>query len=113
MDPRRQHHCADLVFSGSTVAGYSESCEPGLSRFVAAKAHFILRSRQITQELPELSGFVEDMHASGRKPTARVSDQEIVNPMQPWRVNSTLTKARRVVRIVACRMEDRYSPLLR
>src|ERR1700753_2417223 len=35
-------------------------------------------SPKITQELTELSGFVEDMHAIGRKPTARVMSKEVV-----------------------------------
>ena len=34
---------------------------------------------KIVQELTELSGFVEDMHAIGRKPTARVLSKEITN----------------------------------
>src|ERR1700751_4612158 len=42
----------------------------GKDTFVAAP--------KITQELAELSGFVEDMHALGRKATARVLGKEIV-----------------------------------
>src|SRR5580692_7447183 len=42
----------------------------GRGTFVAAP--------KITQDLKELSGFVEDMHALGRKPAARVIAKEIV-----------------------------------
>jgi GntR family transcriptional regulator len=52
----------------------------GKGTFVAAP--------KITQELTELSGFVEDMHALGRKPTARLMSKEIVAADATWRVNS-------------------------
>ena len=44
----------------------------GLIEIRRGKGTFVAAPR-ITQELKELSGFVEDMHALGRKPTARAS----------------------------------------
>jgi DNA-binding transcriptional regulator YhcF (GntR family) len=46
------------------------------SRFLG-KGTFVAAPK-MTQELTELSGFVEDMHALGRKPTARVISKEVV-----------------------------------
>src|SRR5258708_16689973 len=47
---------------------------PGKGTFVAAP--------KLMQELTELSGFVEDMHALGRKPTARVLGKQIVTAVK-------------------------------
>jgi GntR family transcriptional regulator len=44
----------------------------GLVEIRRGKGTFVAAPK-ITQELTELSGFVEDMHAVGRKPTARVT----------------------------------------
>src|SRR5258705_13251601 len=49
----------------------------GLVEIRRGKGTFVAAPR-LTQELTELSGFVEDMHALGRKPTARVIGKEIV-----------------------------------
>ena len=49
----------------------------GLVEIRRGKGTFVAAPK-ITQELKELSGFVEDMHALGRKPTARVISKEIV-----------------------------------
>ena len=49
----------------------------GLVEIRRGKGTFVAAPK-ITQELTELSGFVEDMHALGRKPTARVIGKEIV-----------------------------------
>ena len=43
----------------------------GLVEIRRGKGTFVAAPK-ITQELTELSGFAEDMHAHGRKPTARV-----------------------------------------
>jgi GntR family transcriptional regulator len=51
----------------------------GRGTFVAAP--------KITQDLKELSGFLQDMHALGHKPTARVIGKEIVTPTQLWRAS--------------------------
>src|ERR1700686_2150154 len=48
----------------------------GLVEIRRGKGTFVA-ALKITQELRELSGFVEDMHALGRKPTDRVIRKEI------------------------------------
>jgi len=70
----------------------------GKGTFVAAP--------KITQELTELSGFVEDMHALGRKPTARVIGKEIVTADASVASQLALTKGERVVRIRRVRLAD-------
>jgi GntR family transcriptional regulator len=70
----------------------------GKGTFVAAP--------KITQELTELSGFVEDMHAVGRKPTARVIGKEIVTADATVASQLALTKGERVVRIRRVRLAD-------
>ena len=70
----------------------------GKGTFVAAP--------KITQELTELSGFVEDMHAVGRKPTARVISKEIVTADRIVAGRLALTKGERVVRIRRVRLAD-------
>src|SRR6201992_70429 len=51
----------------------------GLVEIRRGKGTFVAAPK-ITQDLTELSGFVEDMHAIGRKPTARVMSKEVVTP---------------------------------
>jgi len=70
----------------------------GKGTFVAAP--------KITQELTALSGFVEDMHALGRKPTARVIGKEIVAADATVASQLALTKGERVVRIRRVRLAD-------
>ena len=70
----------------------------GKGTFVAAP--------KITQDLKELSGFVEDMHALGRKPTARVIGKEIVTADATVASHLGLTKGERVVRIRRVRLAD-------
>src|ERR1700735_2808710 len=63
----------------------------GKGTFVAAP--------KITQELTELSGFVEDMHALGRKPTARVIGKEVVTANAIVARQLALTRGERIVKI--------------
>src|SRR6202035_2762594 len=70
----------------------------GKGTFVAAP--------KITQDLTELSGFVEDMHALGRKPTARVIGKEIVTADATVASQLLLTRGERVVRICRVRLAD-------
>ena len=71
----------------------------GIGTFVAAP--------RITHELTELSGFVEDMHALGRKPTARVIATEVVPADATVASHLRLTKGQRVVKIRRVRLADR------
>src|SRR5262249_16911657 len=49
----------------------------GLVEIHRGKGTFVTRPK-ITQELTALSGFVEDMQALGRHPTARLLDKQLV-----------------------------------
>src|ERR1700728_1873840 len=70
----------------------------GKGTFVAAP--------KITQDLKELSGFVEDMHALGHQPTARVIGKEIVTANATVARQLALTRGERVVRIRRVRLAD-------
>jgi GntR family transcriptional regulator len=65
-----------------------------------------VRQPKITQELTELSGFVEDMQALGRNPTARLIDKEIVPASDVVARHLALTTGALVVRIQRLRLAD-------
>jgi GntR family transcriptional regulator len=77
----------------------------GLVEIRRGKGTFVAPPK-IMQELTELSGFVEDMHALGRKPTARVISKEIVTASVGVAEQLALTKGARVVRIRRVRLAD-------
>jgi len=77
----------------------------GLVEIRRGKGTFVV-SPKITQELTELSGFVEDMRAVGRKPTARVLGREIVPADASVASQLALTRGERVVRIRRVRLAD-------
>jgi GntR family transcriptional regulator len=77
----------------------------GLVEIHRGKGTFVAAPK-ITQELTELSGFVEDMHALGRKPTARVISKEVVTADTTVASHLALTKGERVVRIRRVRLAD-------
>ena len=77
----------------------------GLVEIRRGKGTFVAAPK-ITQELTALSGFVEDMHALGRKPTARVIGKEIVAADATVASQLALTKGERVVRIRRVRLAD-------
>jgi GntR family transcriptional regulator len=77
----------------------------GLVEIRRGKGTFVAAPK-ITQELIELSGFVEDMHALGRKPTARVMGKDIVTADATVASQLALTKGERVVRIRRVRLAD-------
>ena len=77
----------------------------GLVEIRRGKGTFVAAPK-ITQELRELSGFVEDMHALDRKPTARVLGREIVTADATVASHLALTKGERVVRIRRVRLAD-------
>jgi GntR family transcriptional regulator len=77
----------------------------GLVEIRRGKGTFVTAPK-ITQELTELSGFVEDMHAIGRKPTARVISKEVVTADSTVARHLALTKGERVVRIRRVRLAD-------
>jgi GntR family transcriptional regulator len=77
----------------------------GLVEIRRGKGTFV-SAPKMTQELKELSGFVEDMHALGRKPTARVVSKEIVTADATVADQLALMKGERVVRIRRVRLAD-------
>jgi GntR family transcriptional regulator len=77
----------------------------GLVEIRHGKGTFVAAPK-ITQDLKELSGFVEDMHALGRKPTARVIGKEIVTADATVARLLALTRGERVVRIRRVRLAD-------
>src|SRR5580700_1484715 len=77
----------------------------GLVEIRRGKGTFVAAPK-ITQELKELSGFVEDMHALGRKPTARVVSKEVVTADATVAGQRALMKGERVVRIRRVRLAD-------
>jgi GntR family transcriptional regulator len=77
----------------------------GLVEIRRGKGTFVA-AQKITQDLTELSGFVEDMHALGRKPTARVLGREIVPANSTVATQLALTRGERVVRIRRVRLAD-------
>lgn len=77
----------------------------GLVEIQRGKGTFITRPK-ITQELTALSGFVEDMQAVGRKPTARLLDKQIVSASKTVAAHLALPAGTRVVRIERVRLAD-------
>ena len=77
----------------------------GLVEIRRGKGTFVAAPK-ITQELKELSGFVEDMHALGHKPTARVIGKEIVAANATVARQLALTRGERVVRIRRVRLAN-------
>jgi GntR family transcriptional regulator len=77
----------------------------GLVEIRRGKGTFVAAPK-ITQDLKELSGFVEDMHVLGHKPTARVIGKEIVTANATVARQLSLTRGERVVRIRRVRLAD-------
>ncbi|HEY9716155.1 MAG TPA: GntR family transcriptional regulator [Trichormus sp.] len=65
-----------------------------------------VRQPKMTQELTELSGFVEDMQALGRTATARLLNQETVEAAEEVAQQLQLTTGDAVVRIMRLRLAD-------
>jgi GntR family transcriptional regulator len=77
----------------------------GLVEIRRGKGTFVAAPK-IVQDLTELSGFVEDMHAIGRKPTARVLSKEITPASATVARQLGLTRGQRVMRIHRVRLAD-------
>jgi GntR family transcriptional regulator len=77
----------------------------GLVEIQRGRGTFVAE-RKITQELTELSGFVEDMQALGRNPTARLLDKRIVAADETVARHLALTTGTLVVRIERVRLAD-------
>jgi GntR family transcriptional regulator len=77
----------------------------GLIEIRRGKGTFVAQPR-ITQELTELSGFVEDMQALGRHPTARLVDQQVLPATEAAARQLGLMAGTPVVRIQRVRLAD-------
>ena len=81
----------------------------GLVEIRRGKGTFVLQPK-ITQELTELSGFVEDMQSLGRQASARLLDKQIVPATESVARQLAITAGTPVVRIQRVRLADN-SPL--
>jgi GntR family transcriptional regulator len=79
--------------------------ERGLVEVRRGKGTFVSRPK-ITQELTELTGFVEDMRALGRTPTARLLDKRIVAANEAVAHHLALPPGALVVRLHRVRLVD-------
>jgi GntR family transcriptional regulator len=77
----------------------------GLVEIRRGKGTFVA-SPKITQELTELTGFVEDMKALGRNPSARLLEKTVVAADKTVADHLSLAKGERVVRIHRIRLAD-------
>jgi GntR family transcriptional regulator len=79
--------------------------DSGLIEIRRGKGTFVTQPK-MTQELTELSGFVEDMRALGRHPTARVVSKQIVEASESVARQLALPVGAMVVRIERVRLAD-------
>ena len=77
----------------------------GLIEVRRGKGTFVTQPK-ISQELTELTGFVEDMQALGRRATARLLEQQIVPASEDIARHLALTVGTLVVRIRRVRLAD-------
>jgi GntR family transcriptional regulator len=79
--------------------------ERGLVEVKRGKGTFVIQPK-ITQELTELTGFVEDMQALGRTPTAHLHDKRIVAADETVAHHLALVPGTLVVRLQRVRLAD-------
>jgi GntR family transcriptional regulator len=77
----------------------------GLIEIRRGKGTFVLQPK-ITQELTELTGFVEDMQSLGRQPTARLLDKRIVPADESVARQLAIATGTQVVRVQRVRLAD-------
>jgi GntR family transcriptional regulator len=77
----------------------------GMIEIRRGKGTFVAQPK-ITQELTELSGFVEDMHAIGRHPTASVIGNEVIAADETVARQLVLVPGTSVMRIQRVRLAD-------
>src|SRR6202046_2446871 len=77
----------------------------GLVEIRRGKGTFVSQPA-ITQELTELTGFVEDMQALGRQPSARLVDRRMVAASETVARQLSLRRGATVVRIQRVRLAD-------
>ena len=80
----------------------------GLVEVRRGKGTFVAQPK-VTQELTELTGFVEDMQTLGRTPTARLLDKRIVAADESVAHHLALAPGALVVRLQRVRLADRVA----
>ena len=97
----------EYAVSRTTIRAAIQSLiQRGLVEIRRGKGTFVTHPK-MTQELTELTGFVEDMQALGRQPTAKVLDRQIVAASQLVARRLALSQGAPVVRIQRVRLADR------
>jgi GntR family transcriptional regulator len=97
----------EYAVSRTTIRAAIQSLvQRGLVEIRRGKGTFVTHPK-ISQELTELTGFVEDMQALGRHPAAKVLDQQIVAANQLVARRLALPQGAPVVRIQRVRLADR------
>jgi GntR family transcriptional regulator len=96
----------EYAVSRTTIRAAIQSLlQRGLVEIRRGKGTFVTRPK-ITQELTELTGFVEDMQALGRHATAKVLDQRVLAANQVVARQLGLPQGSPVVRIQRVRLAD-------
>jgi GntR family transcriptional regulator len=97
----------EYAVSRTTIRAAVQSLlQRGLVEIRRGKGTFVTHPK-ITQELTELTGFVEDMQALGRHATAKVLDQRIIAANELVARHLALPQGAPVVRIQRVRLADR------
>jgi GntR family transcriptional regulator len=96
----------EYAVSRTTIRAAIQSLvQRGLVEIRRGKGTFVTQPK-ITQELTELTGFVEDMQALGRQANAKVLDQRVVPANQVVARQLALSQGTPVVRIQRVRLAD-------
>jgi GntR family transcriptional regulator len=96
----------EYAVSRTTIRAAIQSLvQRGLVEIRRGKGTFVTQPK-ITQELTEVTGFVEDMQALGRQATAKVLDQQVVAANQLVARRLALPQGTSVVRIQRVRLAD-------
>jgi GntR family transcriptional regulator len=96
----------EYAVSRTTIRAAVQSLiQRGLVEIQRGKGTFVTLPK-ITQELTELTGFVEDMKTLGRKATAKVLDQQVVTATPLVARQLALPQGSPVVRIQRLRLAD-------
>jgi GntR family transcriptional regulator len=105
--PSEESLVQEYAVSRTTIRAAIQSLiQRGLVEIRRGKGTFVTHPK-MTQELTELTGFVEDMQALGRQPTAKVLDWQIVAANQLVARRLALPQGAAVVRIQRVRLADR------
>ena len=104
--PAEDHLVERFAVSRTTIRTAVQSLiAQGLVEIRRGKGTFVTQPA-ITQELTELTGFVEDMHALGREPSARVLDRRLVAASETVARQLSLQRGATVARIQRVRLAD-------